>query len=202
MSDGLTNVVGIFAIVVIVISLASFGVSLTGHAVETGTVNVTVESSANINISTDLINFGSGLVNSTYHASATLESNKTSASPNGNWSWSVSNFTIENIGNVNVTLQLRTNQNSTEYIGGTADGGPLYQYAVYEVEANSCNVTTGNALKDWYDVNNTSPGTLFCNPFDALDSRDTIQVNIKLKIPSDSNTGELLDTFTATATAL
>ena len=130
--QAIDNLVGIFAIVVIVLSLASFGVSLTGHAVETGTVNVTIESSANINMSTSLINFGSGLVNSTYHSSATLESNQTTAAPYGNWSWSVSNFSIENVGNVNVSLALKTNSDAATYLGGTS---PSYQYAVYEVEA-------------------------------------------------------------------
>ena len=199
-NERLVSLVIVLSLVVIVLSLASFGARLTGYASqETGTVNVTVETSANINMTSILIDFGSGLVNSTHHSNAILESNGSSAAPNGNWSWTPSNFTVENIGNVNVTLNLKTTNTALSFIGGS---DPEYNFSVVNVKANSCNATTQVPLGNWAPVNTTDIGTLICSPLDFNDNNDLIAIYIRLVIPSDSNQGELIDTVQLTATSI
>jgi len=187
------------AIAVIVVSLLVIGMRLTGHVVESsGIVNVSVDPTAAINFTTDFINFGNGSVNAG-SASAILQSNDTAA-VNGGWNWNVpQNFTLENIGNVNVVLDLKTNKDAAAFIGGT---NPEYQYGVNvnESEATSCNTTI--IFNQWYTVNNVSSGDTICSNFSFVDAHDQLEISVRLVIPSDSLTGNFTDTFTATATAI
>jgi hypothetical protein len=190
------DVVGIVAILVILYSIGSLGLRLTGNAIDTGIINVTVEASANINFTTDKIDFGSGRV-TLGQSSASLESNDTAAT-NGNWSWGSAQYLVlENIGNVNVTVELKTNNNHTTLIGGT---NPQYLFKVEDVEAGSL---SGSGLTPdvWSPANITSPGTNLGN-LSYIDSQDTIRIAVRLVIPSDSRTGTLTDTVTATGPAV
>ena len=115
---------------------------------------------------------------------------------NGNWTGNTAGLVVENIGNVNVTFNLRTFKNATNFTGGTAGAGPQYLFNVTEVESGSCtdqNITFGF----YYDVNTSDPGTKVCGSFTALDT-DSMRIDVRVVIPSDSMTGELTDTFTAT----
>jgi len=170
---------------------------LTGFATSTGTVNLTVEAQAAINFTVNNINFGSGIVDYGQQ-NATLDTSAGTVT-NGNWTAVSQGFVVENIGNRQVLLQLATGKDAATFLGGTS---PVYQYNVTNIEANSCN-TTGISfnLGEWYDVNTTSPGTPICNYFYHQNSRDTIRIDVKLVVPSDSNVGALGDIFTATATA-
>jgi hypothetical protein len=190
------DVIGVVAIIVIVVSVASLGLRLTGNAVDTGIINVTVESSANINFTTDQIDFGSGRV-TLGQSNAVLESNDTAAT-NGNWSWGSAKYLVlENIGNTNVTVELKTNGNSTTMIGGNS---PEYKLMFENVEAGSI-TGTGLVPSVWSDANTTSPGSLLGN-LSFVDDKDTIRIAVRLVIPSDSRTGTLTDTVTATGTAV
>lgn len=187
-----TNLIGYFAIIVIIVSLASFGFRLTGKAAQdTAVVNVTVETAASINFSDDFIDFGSGAVNGTF---ARLESNDT-ASVDGNWSYSADYFTLENVGNVNVSLDLQSGKNASEFIGGSS---PDYEFSLTDGESGSCN--TSLTFGGWYDINTTN--STICTPLDYVNSRNLLNISVRLVIPSDSLTGSLTDSFTATATAV
>ena len=105
------------AILVIIVSMASIGMQFTGHAVTNeAVVNVTVSESAAINFTVALVEFGSGSVNNG-SAGATLETG--SAPVEGTWEGTKGALTLENIGNVNVTLNLSANEAAQVYLGGT-----------------------------------------------------------------------------------
>jgi hypothetical protein len=194
------QIVAYVAIAVIFVSLFVIGLRLTGYAIEsTGVVNVTINQLASINFTTDFINFGNGSVNGG-SSTAILESNDTGAI-GGTWNWTApQHFILENVGNVNVILNLKTDQDAITFLGGTS---PAYQYAVRDSEVASCTTGTIN-FDQWYDVNASisGSGTQICNSFTFTDSHDLITIDVKLVIPSDSSAGNLTDIFTATATAL
>ena len=169
---------------------------LTGFVTSTGTVNVTVATSAAINFTTNNINWGSGTIsnNSLFSILDTSAGSVT----NGTWTPVSNGFIIENYGNVNVTLELKTSNDAAGFIGGTSPG---YKFNITNSEADSC-TAGGVTLGEWVDVNTTSPGTLVCNPLNFLDSLDTVKVDIQLTIPYDSLKDTLSSTMTATATAI
>jgi hypothetical protein len=178
--------------IVIILSLLNIGVRLTGKATS-ASLNVTVSSKVQINFTTNNISFGFGSVTSGNNATIDTLGNVI----NGNWTPTTTAFVIENAGSVNVSLELKSDKNATTFLSGT---DPAFRYNVSEIEANSCNATIN--LGQWYDVNTTGDGTMICNPFDYTNSRDSIRVDIRLVIPTDSSKGDLQSTFTATGTAV
>ena len=168
----------------------------TGFATSTGTANLTVESTADINFTNGFLNWSSGRVNQGA-ANATLDTALGTVT-NGNWTAVTNGFQIENIGNVNVTLDLLAGKDANSFLGGTA---PLYRYNVTNNETGSCLNQSAFNFGQYYDVNTTSPGTRICTNFLFNDSKDRIRVDLRIIIPSDSLTGVLGDTWTATGTA-
>ena len=191
----ITSLIGYVAILVIVISLANIGVRLTGRVTDTGVVNVTIESRADIDFTTDLINFGSGQVDEG-QTSCDLTTVGDGTNTTGNWTGTGDNFVIVNIGNVNVTLELASGKDAVGFLGGTTPG---YFYNVSNIDTDSC---TSATLGDWVAVNDASPGDEICSSFGFDNDHDSISIDIKLTIPSDATVGQQTDTFTATATAV
>jgi hypothetical protein len=158
------------------------------------TVNITINSNEAINFTTSNISFGSGRVNDGVTI-AVLESQLSGTSVNGTWTQPSSGLRLENVGNVNVTLNIKTMKNATTFIGGTTGGGPAYQLNFSHIEASSCVNTT--MFNEWQDVNMTGNGTLVCSNFKFVDASDTMRIDIRLKIPADSTTGALSDYIVA-----
>ena len=203
---------GVLAVVVVVASLFSVGLfylsarslfgAISGYVTSTGEANLTVESSAQINFTTAAINWGSGRVNSgaSFAYLTTLGTNNVSG---GNWTLATAGgLRILNLGNVNVSLNLSGTKTAAQMIGGTS---PAFTWNVSDLEAGSCLNSTGGTLNmpnlgAWGNVN-TSAAT-FCGRFLFADSTDTIRIDFNLTIPSDSITGAIGDTITATALAV
>ena len=200
-TDNLLLVVAVVAVVVSLIatgftyfSIANLVSQISGFATSTGEANLSVESTAAINFSTSLISWGSGRVNpgSTAASLNTFEVNNVSG---GNWSLQKSGgLRIENIGNVNVTLNITVGKNASQFIGGT---NPAYELNITNVEANSCIVA--NFSLNIFFPGNTSNHLINCNVFQFLSGSDLIRIDFNLTIPEDSLTGALTDTITATA---
>jgi len=189
-----------FVVVVVVVSI--FGSMYTYGAVsgfatniDNATINITIETAALINFTTDLIEFGSGVV---LGDSATLLSAPADVS-GGNWSFSDQSFQLENIGNTNVSIVLKSGKNASAFIGGTS---PVYQFNVTDAETSSCLNTTSAAYHNLSLLRDaTTSEVTICEIFPFRTSTDTINITIRLVIPVDSNTGVLTDQLQATATA-
>lgn len=205
-----SKAITIFAVFVFIISIFSLGVfylsaktlfsTISGYATSVGEANLTVESAVIINFTTSQINWGSGRVN-VGQSSAGLNTFAINNVTNGNWTLqNAGGLKIENLGNVNVTLNLTGTKTAAQMIGGT---GPSYKWNVTSFESGACTNSTGGSgalpLISFYDVNTSS--TLFCDRFQFLDDRDVIRIDFNLTIPSDSLTGALGDTITAIAFA-
>jgi len=212
-ADNLLLIVAIIAVVVAVLGagitynyLTSFRNKLTGFATGTGTINLSVESAAAINFTTNVINWGSGRVNAGSDNATLNTAGGANNVTGGNWTGNTAGFVVENIGNLNVTFDLKTGLNNVSLLGGSAGGGPQYRYNVTNKDAGSCLNSTGGTdlsitLGTFYDVNTTDPGTRICGRFVIPDASDELRIDVKLIIPSDSKTGTISDTFTATFAA-
>jgi hypothetical protein len=196
MSDKTLLISGVVLLVLSIVAFISvFGLSgLTGNAV--AYTNITVEGTSAISFTTSSIDFGSGSVN-VGTANATLTSTGTNTGGTG-WNTVSNGFVIENLGNQNVTLKIKTGKTAATFLGGTT---PAYQYNVTNVQAGSCDVGT-ITLGSWTDVNITGDGDSVCDSLGSDDSMDSVRVDLRLVVPSDSYTGALGDTITATAAAL
>ncbi|MFA7707767.1 MAG: hypothetical protein WCX73_02350 [Candidatus Pacearchaeota archaeon] len=192
MSVDKTQLIGYIAIIVIILSLASIGMKFTGFATTTdaGRVNITISSAAAINFTTDFVDFGTGSV-STGQPNATVD---TEGTLTGGTGWSgANNLTLENIGNVNVSVGLKSSKLASTFIGGT---NPEFKFRVInDSEHDSC--VGGDA---WTYTEFTLADDTVCTNFPFADDRDEIDIGIRLVVPSDSSSGTVPLTAVITAT--
>lgn len=172
--------------------------SISGHATSIGEANLTVESDATVTFTSTQINWGSGRVNDGL-SSAGLNTFELNNVTNGNWTLqNAGGLRLQNNGNVNLTLNLSGTKTAAQLLGGTA---PSYKWNISNVESGSCRNSSGGTgslpLNVFYDVNTSS--ALFCSFFHFDNSMDSLRIDFNLTVPSDSLTGALGDTITATA---
>jgi len=207
-SDKTNNLLLIVAIIAVVVSivgagitynyLASFRNRLTGFATETGIANLTVEENTAVNFTNDTVNWGSGMVSGGQDAAQFDTSNQSAENmTNGNWTGNHYGLNIENIGNRNVTLEIKSEYNDSTFIGGSSGGGPVFKIKINDsVEQRSCIYNISNST--WFNPNQSGDGELICDYFDYTDGNDELRIDFYVVIPSDAFTGERTNTITAT----
>ena len=198
------KIISILCIIIILVSLIIILInldSLTGRAsIDSGYVNITVEDKIQIEFVLNSINFESGRVD--------LGSNSSIIDTlgnviNGTWNATTQGFILANIGSSDAVLNLKSGYTADEFIGGT---NPRYEYNVTNNESYSCLNPSGGYegldLGIWRTVNITDPGTKICDVFSYGSSNNSIKIDVLLEIPVDSDTGDRMDIFTATAIAV
>jgi len=191
------NALVLISLIVFAAAVFSVGVTygelsdavVTGFAVDSGQVNVSVGSLVLVNFTTDGINWGSGSV--TVGKSSALV-NSVGTVTNGTWSSVSQGFIIENIGNVNTTLNISSGKSPGDFIGGAS---PAYRYNVSNVSVGACVPSAGFGMGVFNDISSASENTAICDYFIPGSS---IRVDLELLIPSDSSTGTLSDTLSVT----
>jgi len=156
----------------------------TGGAVDSSVINLTIEESVLINFTVDNINWGIGFVfgNASYSFVDTLGN-----VVNGTWDPVSSGFVIENIGNLNLSLNFSTGKNAESFIGGTA---PSYKYRISNIESGACIPPSGFNLDEFYEILSPDTSTQICESFLIGKS---IVFDLSLTIPSNSLIGNLSD---------
>ncbi|MFA4960124.1 MAG: hypothetical protein WC548_00495 [Candidatus Pacearchaeota archaeon] len=188
-----TDAIGYLAIVSIVVSLFFIGFKITGFASQSNaTVNVTVSELEQINFTTNSVNFGTGAVSSGYPgANLTTEGEVTG----GTWGAVSTPLVLQNIGNVNVSLNLTSNMNATTFIGSGAD----FEVKITDTSGHTGACTIANGFNNYKDITTTTQMVCSVLKFGAVRS---IDVDVKLYIPSTSSQGTKSAIITATGTAV
>jgi hypothetical protein len=194
----ITLVIILSLIVTVIHNFIFLKTFFTGYATYTSnaTINLTVLSTVAINFTTNNINFGTGFVNPGFN-NATLDSSGGAVINGQGFTPNTAGLVLENIGNSNVSLQIKTGKNAAGFFGIATNAA--YQYNVTNVEANSCINATDFDLGTYYDVNTSSDGTLVCSVFPFENSGDSIRIDIKLVVPYNSINGSLSDQIIVTA---
>jgi len=176
-------------LVVIILTICSIHYSTVGRVV--GSLNVTIYSLASLNFTVNSIDFGSGSV---FLNSSSAEIDTQGGVIGGNWTPVNGGFIIENMGNINLSVFLKSEKNAVEFLGGT---NPGYYYLFSNLEQNSCTVNA-TAMNVWNSVNTSGYGSNLCENMQYLDSNDSLRVDLKLVIPSDAIGGSRTDVLTVT----
>ncbi|MFC1741512.1 hypothetical protein ACFL3V_03175 [Nanoarchaeota archaeon] len=166
-----------------------------------------ITSLASINFTISSVDWGSGFVNET----ATYCQLDTEG---GNNPSNCSNFTtvyeglrLENDGNRNVQLNISANNTAAQFLGGT---NPLYEWKLANNESDSCGskgigtncVTNVSALQfQTYSTASNTPVDV-CACFRPSDPSDLLNIELMVRVPSDSFSGLRDTTITAVATAI
>lgn len=169
------------SIAVIVVSLFFIGTELTGFATvnDTGVVNVTIDTSAAISFTTSFLDFGTGGVTPGAVAVLDSEGNVT----NGTWANVTGELVLENIGNTNVTLQLRTDKSASVFIGGS--GSQSFEAKVADAAGHTGACDGTNVFSSYAPINTTLQDA--CNvSFGYESTLDEITIDFNMTIPDDA----------------
>jgi len=209
-----SSVLTIITVVVVLVTLVNFSLTLmkisdlrktiSGLASDAGYVNLTVESLASLNFSFPEVNFGSGKVDLGV-TNATLQTD-TDACTDGNWTFSGQKLILDNIGNVNLSVNLSAGASAASFIGGASAGGPLYQWNISMMPGetwacrNDSETSTSGTTQglDLYEGTSTAATAMVCHPLMYVANNNSIRIDFYLRVPEDSLKGALVDTITAT----
>jgi hypothetical protein len=114
----------------------------------------------------------------------------------GSWTPTSNFFVLENIGEDNVTLNLKSSINADNFIGGT---NPSFEWKVVDLVSSCVNISN----TEFTDVNTTSEGARICDVFYNDDLIDEVRVYFRLTIPSNAIKREVQSaTITAIISAI
>jgi hypothetical protein len=161
-----------------------------------GTLSITLGQEVQINLSQDTINFGAGRVFgncTTWTGSTQHATDNTSC---GNWSYApLSPFTVENTGNLDVNVSIKSQYNASDVTNWLGGAGSSQKYMAINNEANSCiNLSSTVGWLEFYDYDR-----YVCNNLSWNNSKDTIDIEINLTVAYDSRTGSVNNVITFTA---
>lgn len=182
------NVLAVIAIVAILIAFINFSISfsrfvhlrnvLTALVTSEGYVNLSVSTTANVNFSVNTLNFGAGTHDAGTTTNASLDSTGTT-STRGNWSWSNQRLILDNVGNVNVSLNLSAGKTAAAFLGGNSPG---YWWNISNSDAAACANTS--ATDRWLATTTTE--TYFCSRLGHGGIANSIRIDILLHVPVDA----------------
>jgi len=192
----------IFVFVFFAISLILFAytlynltVKLTGYDV--GYVNLTISTLVDINVTTNTVNWGPGVVTDpNLNASLVTAGSAAGTATRGNWSGTNAKaLVVENTGNVNCSLAISGVKNAATFFGGNASH-QLYQWNVSNKETGACGAWGETSMQNTWANVNTSAATV-CNKLDYHPGNDEMYIDFKLVVPADATLlGALSDTIT------
>ena len=170
------------------VSLSKLGeLGITGMATNTssGEVNLSITGACSVSMTGgNNISFGSGAVSGSPCILNTSAGTKSGGCGTGiNAVTHGINFT--NDGNQNISLNISSNVTAANFIGGS---NPVFKIDANEVESGACNF--GNFSLNWNETN-TSDMELCSssNQLEPNDDNDTLEIDVYLSIPTDSNKG-------------
>ncbi len=205
--DNLLLLVAIVAVSIAIVgvgitynSLSVFNNFFTGFVTENGTVVLTIDTRAEINITSangsvgsKTLNWGSGVFDAGAPY-ALLVSNGTVIG--GSWPNITSGFVVQNVGNLNVTLSISSANDASTFLGGT---DPSFKYNITNLELDSCAFET-SVENEW--INFTTTPASVCTNFQFADTNDSIGIDILLQVPNNGKTGALTNTIVLTYEAI
>lgn len=168
--------------------------SITGHATATGKANLTIVTRTEINFTVDNVNFGTGYVAPACN-NCTMDSEGNTDACCVDFHGETDGFTIENIGNTNVTLNVSFAKDADTLLGGTAAIN-AYQFKVSNGANPGC---TGSLSNTVYTEITAASQYLACDDMNFQLGTNEVDVDIKVVVPENSKKGELSDIITATA---
>ncbi len=183
------------------------GEQLTARLVEQAQARINITTRASINFTINFVDWGSGYVNETaLYCQLNTEGFNDPANCT-NFSTVYEGLRIENDGNRNVQLNISTNTSATQFLGGT---GPLFEWKYANNESDSCGsqgigtncVTNASAIQYTTYTTVSTSSVEVCPCFRAQNPSDLINMELQIRVPSDSFTGLRESTIVAVGTAI
>lgn len=181
-------------------SLVIIKIPITGYTTTpTGTVKVSIGGVLSITFVNATIDFQNGSVN--LNASYAILDSDNVGCVNGSWPTVDSYFLLENDGNFDANVTIKS-ANGKAWIGG-ASALQKYEYKwqddVSPGELDSC-ALAGSVENTYTEFAAANTEYALCENLTAANDNDTIEINLRVQIPNDAPAGNQTDTITFTAT--
>ena len=167
---------------------------ITGFATEqNGTAAINISGIVSIALPQNSIDFGtSSVVPPNTYCNVSYDSSSTTHEPAACGSWTGSgDIVVENDGNLDADITIKAKDAVADFIGGSSPG---MFYKSDSVEGGSCTTPVASYTEL------TTGAQSFCGTLQFEDSTDTVELHLKLKIPSDA-VGYKSNTLTFEASA-
>lgn len=204
-----------FVVIALVVSISSTGIfyakfkgdTITGATVEQALARINITTRASINFTISSVDWGSGYVGDTASYCQLNTEGLNNVANCTNFTTVYEGLRLENDGNRNVELNVSTNNSADQFLGGT---NPFYQWKYANNESDSCGskgigtncVTNVSALNyQTYTGLSTTPIEI-CPCFRSQNPSDLLNLELQIRVPSDSFTGLRESTITAVATTI
>ena len=183
------------------------GEKISAALVEQARARLNITTRASINFTISDVDWGSGYVNETALYCQLNTEGLNSPLNCTNFTTVYEGLRLENDGNRNVQLNVSTNNSAAQFLGGTS---PIYQWKFANNETNACGsqgigvncVANASALNFQSYVSVSTSPTEVCPCFRASNPTDLLNLELQIRIPSDSYTGLRESTITAVATTI
>lgn len=185
--------------------LGDIGVTGMATGTDAGTANLSINGSVTITFTVSNVDFGAGYTNDTTPGApvenCTIATNGTNPSSDTDcigFNSNVPQFLIQNDGNQDVDLQIKTDVNAATFF--TSSNGGVYWY-LSDNETSSCDTPQ---VTSWTAVSTSDTqtcGIATSYGFNFADGSDLVNLHVKVDIPQDAATGSHVMTFTATGTS-
>jgi hypothetical protein len=168
-------------------------------------INITARASINWTVYT--VDWGTGYVNDSAQYCILNTEGVNDAINCSNFTTVYEGLRLENDGNRVVQVNLSSNVTPAQFLGGT---DPWFQWKSAQNESDSCGTQQGNncltnatalQFQNTYATVNTTPVEL-CPCMNFRNQNDTLNVELQVKVPSDSYYGVREATITAIATVI
>jgi hypothetical protein len=178
---------------------------------QSGQVNLTVQSNLGINLIINAIDFGSGWINGSTTSCSTLGANLTTEGTYGtntNYCWINSSgiigtsaasffkpFVVNNDGTINASVSISGKSNAT-LLNSVSNDTAVYVWKVRDIPYSSycarsnCSATSCKFANNWthFDSNAT-----VCADFEWQDNKDNLTIDVWVKFPSNLTAGGYSD---------
>ncbi|MBW2968351.1 hypothetical protein KY362_07765 [Candidatus Woesearchaeota archaeon] len=187
--------------------LSKGGDEITGAAMSpTALARINITTRASINWTVYFVDWGTGYVNETAQFCILNTEGENNPDNCSNFTTVYEGLRLENDGNRVVSVNLTSNVTGDTFLGGTE---PYFQWKMGENESNVCGNPQGNnclinvtALQYTTYTNVSVSPVEICKCMNFRNQNDTINVELAVKVPSDSYTGVREATITAWATVI
>jgi hypothetical protein len=195
-------IISIINITVTFMKFSEFKESMTGYAANLGYVNISIFSSVIINVSQDKTFWGNGVVNASFSNNATLMTNKNESGIviGGNWSNNVQALVLQNLGSVNVSLNITSDYDNTDYLIGCSQQRKQFMYSFSNKDSYACNYSLQTQEFVWYNVSKEQ--RIICDKLRFGSDYREIFIDSLIMIADDCPPQDRVITFTFVGTAI
>lgn len=187
------------------ISLNRIGTGITGYVTQTGTATLNILELVQITLTDASVDFGTCALNAstvlTYISNSTNNQSLEDPASQCSFPSGVPDvFTLENTGNKNVNLTIKSDISAAEFVNAPSNDLKTFAFAGMPISGTNENGCVAGLQTSFTNFTLGEPEEyLLCNNFTTTTDADEIAIAFRVTLPPDAASGQRMATITITA---